>query len=114
MLANSELQIKSAELFVEEALSALHEKYVFTRLIHGAARGADMLAAGWGFKNNIPCMAYPANWERYGKSAGPRRNIQMLVEGKPDMVIAFPGGRGTKHMVEIAKKAKIKVLEIKL
>jgi UDP-N-acetylmuramoylalanine-D-glutamate ligase len=54
---------------------------------------------------------YPAKWDLHGKSAGPIRNQQMLDTGV-DLVIAFPGGKGTAHMVSIAKKAGVKVVEI--
>jgi hypothetical protein len=37
----------------------------------------------------------------------------MLMEGKPDLVVAFPGGRGTANMIEQARKAGVEVLEIK-
>jgi hypothetical protein len=43
--------------------------------------------------------------------AGPIRKQQMLDEGKPDLVVAFPGGRGTAHMVRIARAAGIEVIE---
>jgi ABC-type Fe3+-hydroxamate transport system substrate-binding protein len=47
---------------------------------------------------------------KYGPSAGPIRNGRML-EYKPDLVIAFPGGRGTANMVKQARKAGIAVVE---
>lgn len=79
--------------------------------ITGCARGADQipiyLTEGddeWG-----GLLKFPALWGKYGPSAGPRRNIQMLEEGLPDLVIAFPGGKGTKHMVKIAKDAGVEV-----
>jgi excisionase family DNA binding protein len=58
-------------------------------------------------------VQYPAQWEVYGKSAGPRRNEHMLREGKPDGFVAFPGGVGTAHLVRIAKAAGVKVWEVK-
>jgi len=58
------------------------------------------------------CEHSPAEWDKFGRRAGPLRNEQMLREGKPDVVVAFPGGRGTAHMVRIAKEAGIDVLEI--
>jgi hypothetical protein len=57
-------------------------------------------------------LSFPANWKQYGKSAGYRRNTQMLEEGKPDIVIAFPGGRGTEMMCEIAETAGITVRRV--
>lgn len=79
-------------------------------VIHGAARGADSLAHRWAQNRCVPVESYPANWHRDGKAAGPIRNVKMLAEGKPDVVIAFPGGKGTEHMVKIAKAKGIQVL----
>jgi len=82
-----------------------------TTLIHGAARGADRFAAefadGLGF---VEILAFPADWERDGLAAGPIRNQRMIDEGKPDVVIAFPGGRGTGDMIQRARKAGIPVV----
>jgi predicted Rossmann-fold nucleotide-binding protein len=57
-------------------------------------------------------MIFPANWPKHGKGAGFIRNQQMLNEGKPDLMIAFPGGKGTADMIEKAIKAGIKVIEV--
>ena len=53
---------------------------------------------------------YPADWKKYGKSAGPLRNQRMIDEGKPDLVVAFPGGVGTADMISRAKAYNISVL----
>jgi hypothetical protein len=84
----------------------------FTVVIHGAARGADSLAGEWAAARGISVEEYPANWERDGRAAGPIRNAQMLREGKPTVVVAFPGGRGTADMIAQAKRAGVPVLEI--
>lgn len=81
-------------------------------LIHGGAKGADMWADYWAVHNWVPILEFKANWDLHGKSAGPIRNKQMLDEGKPDLVIAFPGGRGTANMIQQARKAGVKVREI--
>jgi hypothetical protein len=81
-------------------------------IIHGGARGADSLAGVWAFERGVQVTRYPADWEKYGKRAGYVRNQQMLDEGKPDLVIAFPGGRGTAMMIDIAEKAAVNVLKI--
>ena len=79
--------------------------------ISGMARGADHIPLRmieedreWG-----DIEKYYAEWDRYGKSAGPRRNKRMLDEGKPDMVIAFPTptSKGTWHMVRIARESGV-------
>lgn len=75
-------------------------------LIHGGADGADKLAAAWGARSDhTRVLSFPANWRKYGKRAGPLRNQRMLDEGKPDIVIAFPGGKGTADMVRRAEGA---------
>ena len=81
-------------------------------VIHGGARGADDLAGVWAIAASIEPTVYKADWKRYGKKAGPIRNAQMLAEGRPDIVVAFPGGTGTAHMVQLAKEAGLEVVEI--
>ena len=80
-------------------------------IISGMAKGADSIAAEYATRFGISLLKFPADWEKHGKSAGPIRNQQMLDEGKPDLVVAFKGGRGTAHMVSIARKAGIPVKE---
>lgn len=78
-------------------------------LVHGAARGADTLAAeqwtAWGRQ----VEAWPANWREHGKAAGPIRNQAMLDSGV-DLLIAFPGGRGTADMIGRAKRAGVPIV----
>jgi hypothetical protein len=81
-------------------------------IIQGGARGADSCAADWAVVNWTGFEEYQADWIKHGKAAGHIRNKQMLEEGKPDLVIAFPGGRGTAHMVRIAKEAGVEVIEV--
>jgi hypothetical protein len=79
-------------------------------VVHGCAPGADSLAGRWATERGVPQEPYPADWQKYGRRAGPLRNEQMLREAKPDLVVAFPGGRGTAHMVRIAEEAGVKVI----
>jgi hypothetical protein len=78
-------------------------------LIHGAAHGADTLARQWADFYRVPCLPFPADWARDGRAAGPIRNRRMLVQGRPDLVIAFPGGPGTRDMTTIAHRAGLTV-----
>jgi hypothetical protein len=55
---------------------------------------------------------YEADWESHGRAAGPIRNAKMLIEGKPDYVIAFPGGYGTLDMKKKAIKAGLEVRDV--
>lgn len=81
-------------------------------VIHGGARGADSLAGKYATERRIQEMVFAADWDMYGPGAGPMRNKRMLVEGKPDAVIAFPGGRGTADMIKQARSAGVTVWEV--
>lgn len=81
-------------------------------VIHGAANGADTLAAQWATQTERAQVPYPASWEQFGKRAGYVRNAQMLAEGKPDVVWAFVDkplneSKGTAMMVDLAAKAGV-------
>lgn len=82
------------------------------RIIHGAALGADVLADQWATCNWKTVQMFPADWNKHGAMAGPIRNQQMIDEGKPDLVVAFPGGAGTADMVRRARAAGIEVMEV--
>lgn len=116
------------EKWVHLELDVIHRGRKITRLVHGNAEGADKLAATWGFKNHVLVVSYPADWNNldmpgavlrrgpggnlYNAAAGPIRNREMLEAEKPDLVLAFPGGTGTKDMIEKANKRGFKVLEV--
>jgi hypothetical protein len=91
-------------------LGGIHKDHGISLLIHGGANGADKMAGEFGKWQGIPVKEYPADWQKHGKAAGPIRNRQMLEDGKPDLVIAFAGGRGTANMIDQARKAGVKVL----
>jgi YspA, cpYpsA-related SLOG family len=80
-------------------------------IIHGAARGADTLAGLYAKMFGIKVEAYPADWDEFGLNAGVIRNQNMLDTGI-DLVVAFPGKKGTADMVRRAKKAGVRVIEI--
>lgn len=80
-------------------------------IIHGAASGADTLAARAAADLGLIEEAHPAQWEKHGPAAGPIRN-QAMVDAGADLVIAFGGGRGTADCLRRARKAGIPVREI--
>jgi hypothetical protein len=97
------------------ALTRLFEELQPSECITGGARGADQLANAW-VAENYPLVrreVMNADWNRYGKSAGFRRNEAML-DTNPDVVIAFIEGeaRGTMHTVRTAQDRKIKTILI--
>jgi hypothetical protein len=81
-------------------------------LIVGGAPGADTLAEEWADCFGVRKRVFLANWTKHGKAAGPIRNQQMIDEGKPDIVLAFPGGTGTADCVRRAKAAGLTVIEV--
>jgi hypothetical protein len=83
---------------VAAALDALHRARPISVLIEGGAPGADELASSWAEARGIHCAKVSARWKRYGLSAGPLRNAAMLALN-PDLVVAFPGDKGTRNMI---------------
>ncbi len=100
-----------------------------THIIHGCCSGADDQGRIWaGYQPGVKHVPFEADWKNldvpgavirigkygpYNAAAGPQRNQRMIDEGKPDLVVAFPGGSGTKSMINLAKIAGIAVREIK-
>jgi hypothetical protein len=93
-------------------LSDLNAKQPIGLLIHGAATGADRLAQAWARNRLIPDREFESNWPVDGAAAGPMRNQRMIDEGKPDLVVAFPGGPGTADLIQRAKLHGVKVIEV--
>lgn len=96
---------------LEALMDGFLREFGISRVIQGGADGADRLALKWAWKRGIPCDNFPADWALHGKAAGPIRNAQMLKEGRAQMVIAFPGGRGTADMIRQARAAGVEVVE---
>jgi hypothetical protein len=94
---------------LDEALA----EYDVTLIIEGDARGADRMAGQWARDNGVELKVMPANWNRYGRSAGYRRNIEML-EQEPDLVVALWDGqsRGTLHTIKEARKRHIETIVV--
>ena len=89
----------------------LHSKEPISLLIEGGAQGADRLARNWAVNNNVSYLTVHARWNQFGKSAGFIRN-QAMIEMRHDIVIAFPGGKGTAGMVKLARNKGSKLMEV--
>lgn len=103
------------EVLVTSWLDFLHRQVQVDILIHGAATGADTIADVWAKRNLITVEDYPvtkAEWTVHGRAAGPIRNRKMYWGSKPDLVLAFPGGKGTADMVEVARGGGTVVLSV--
>lgn len=80
-----------------------HQIYI----VSGKARGADSLGEKYANENGLNIMEFPADWDKHGRSAGYKRNLEMAENA--DALIAFWDGesRGTKHMIDIAKEKNL-------
>jgi len=82
---------------------------MITSVISGTAAGVDRLGEEYASEYGLPLYKYPAEWDRYGKSAGYRRNEQMADEGEALLAIWDGTSRGTKHMIDIARRKGLKI-----
>ena len=96
--------------FLKERMESLCESVHVTRVISGGAKGADSLAAAWTKEKGIPLLEILPDWQKYGRSAGFKRNSQIIEAA--DICVAFWDGvsRGTAHSISLAKAKGIKVL----
>lgn len=78
-------------------------------IVSGTANGADALGEKYGDEKGYIVTGFPADWDTHGKSAGYIRNSEMADYA--DALIAFWDGRsrGTKHMIDLARKKKLEI-----
>jgi hypothetical protein len=94
-----------------EFLDSIAAGHDISLVIEGGARGGDAIGRAWAEARGIEVVTYHADWS-VGRKAGPIRNQLMLDDGKPTLVAALPGGKGTAHMVSIAREAGVEVVEM--
>ena len=98
------------ELLKDKVTTILH-RYLPEEvcILSGCALGADSLGEQLAREVGYDVRAFPANWQRYGKSAGYRRNAEMASDGTH--LIAFWDGKskGTNHMIDLARKNSLKI-----
>ncbi len=83
-------------------------------IISGHASGADTLGEKFAKAYGYPLKIFPADWDKYGRAAGPIRNEQMAkyaADADRGILIAFPVGesRGTRNMIKLAKQYGLEV-----
>jgi hypothetical protein len=78
-------------------------------VICGGARGADALGEAWAESKNVPIEYFPADWNRYGRSAGPIRNSLMAQQSEALIAVWDGFSRGTKNMIELAAKHNLRI-----
>lgn len=89
------------------------EKYLSQTdtLVHGGCRGCDLLCAKVASQIGAKVEEHKADWNKYGRATGPSRNKEMLKSGI-DLVIAFPGGKGTNNAIRTAQAFGIPIVRI--
>lgn len=98
-----------------KSLADSHSQYTEIEILHGACTidgelsGADKLSQEWAISRQVPYKGIPAKWDQFGKRAGPMRNL-VLINEKPDFVLAFPGNFGTADCVHKADSRDIPVV----
>jgi len=83
-------------------------------VVHGGATGADSFADDWAHERGKFVAKFPIygeTWNQYGYPAGPIRN-EAMFKMRPDLVIAFPGGKGTANAIRLAERYKVGVREV--
>lgn len=82
-------------------------------IVSGKARGADNTGELYAHSRGYEIEPYPANWDKFGKSAGYKRNEEMAKVA--DALVAFWDGKskGTKHMIDLAGKYKLGIRTFK-
>lgn len=101
-----------AKAFIEMCIKKIREKHTLI-FLSGGCKGADMLGEKFADENGFSIERYPADWQKYGKSAGPLRNLHMAKAC--DYIICFwdKKSRGTASLIYYAKKLK-KPIKVKI
>ena len=101
-----------------DTFNRVTEEYIdsedaFTVIVAGGAAGADELAKDYALEHGLQYIEFPADWEKYGRAAGPKRNDEMVkfIKEKNGTALYFWDGesKGTKHCIESARKNGIDV-----
>jgi hypothetical protein len=70
--------------------------------------GADPIGEAWARQKGIPVEAYPANWAKFGRRAGTRRNVEMAENADALIAIWDGASRGTLHMITLVERVGLR------
>ena len=87
--------------------------WTITEVVSGTASGADTFGEIYAKSKDISVKRMPADWNQYGRSAGPRRNEDMAKYADACVVFWDGKSRGTQHMINFANKHKCRLKIIK-
>ena len=90
-------------------VAMLNSGFTVTEVVSGGAKGVDTLGEQWAYRCEIPVKRFPADWDKNGKAAGPIRNRQMAAYADSLVAVWDGQSRGTKNMIDEAKKRGLKV-----
>lgn len=102
---------------VARVLQSIHARRPVGLLVEGGATGADALGRRWAQSVGVPHRTHHALWNTpagFDAYAGRKRNVSMHDTERPDLVVAFPGGKGTSHMIAHAVSRGTPVLRVTL
>lgn len=92
-------------------LDNIAANHLITEVVHGGAMGADSEGRKWAISRGIRTRVFRADWNGYGRWAGPKRNREMAEYA--DAVVLFPGGRGTNNMHDEAIIAMLTIFDFR-
>ena len=95
-----------------DALDTVDRRRPIKAIIEGGESGADAIARDWAESRRVRLRSFSGVEADDEESRWSKRNQQMLDEGRPDLIIAFPGARRTADMIDRARAAGVTVLEV--
>jgi len=95
-------------------LDLYHQSHPIKVLIHGGHQLLGASIEGWARDADVHVVRYPANWAMHGRHAEIRRNLFMLDDCRPDIILALTGGDDTAECIKMAKRVGVKVIEVNL
>lgn len=82
-------------------------------VVSGTARGADKLGEEWARAHKLKLFLFPADWEKFGKSAGYRRNEEMARFADAAVIFWDGHSRGSQHMINLARQYELRLKVVK-
>lgn len=83
--------------------------FTITEVVSGCANGVDQLGEQWAEEHGIPIKRFPADWNKYGRSAGYKRNAQMAAYAEALVAVWDCRSRGTRNMLDLARQRGLAV-----
>jgi hypothetical protein len=95
---------RNIEDYQELLLAIASSPFLITEIVSGRAKGVDLLGERYALENNLALTLFPANWEAYGRKAGPIRNAKMADYADAAIVVWDGKSKGSKNMIDNMNK----------